>query len=121
MAKQRTAVDDAIKDMVLKRDEALREAFTASGLHMSDWLREVTAVARTAAQESDYGAAVKAYELVGKHLGKLGADSTQQHLHLHGGNALAALSDDDLRRRLIQADVLPQTAAPAPIEPDPYA
>lgn len=71
---------------------------------------EMTLVARLAVCEKQYGPAVKAYEIVGKHLGAIDQkQDVHQHVHLHNPNQaspseFARQSDEALRRIIAEAE-----------------
>lgn len=97
----------------------LHRQLTSIGQHFSShpqaltreqFCLEMTLVARLAVCEKQYGPAVKAYEIVGKHLGAIDQkQDVHQHVHLHNPNQaspaeFARQSDEALRRIIAEAE-----------------
>lgn len=113
-AKNRAALMSAPEAIAREFMEVMSTPMTGS---RERFLREVLAVTRAAAVGGEYKDALKGYELIGKSLGHI--TETQQHLHLHAGQAgnLAECSDEELAR-LMEAPPAPPAPAALP-EPTP--
>lgn len=94
----------------------IQDAFENMQFGLEEWLSEVRAVAQAAALQSHFDTALKAYEMLGRHLGARITPEAQaqihNHLHLPPGDhhALREASTEDLQSRLLE--LREATAAP---------
>lgn len=93
------------------RTTAMLATFARKGIDHATFCLEVRAVAQAAAEQGEFNAAMKGYEIIGK---ALGVFAPETHLHLTQNvtaNDLARLSDEQLRAYLTakpaDADVHP--------------
>lgn len=119
MARKRDAALQFVKEAESERRNAMLRVLAADGVTVASYVLEVRAIAAAAAEQSDYSAALRGYELIGKALGVF-APEIHQHMHL-AANAtdadFAVLSDDQLRAIANTAKNLPAPDPPPNYKP----
>ena len=67
--------------------EAIQSSFSRIQFDAEQWTMEVRAIAQAAAVEGDYGIALEAYKMLGRHVGATvdAQPANTQHVHVHQG------------------------------------
>lgn len=109
-----------LAEMQNSRTAAMLMVLAEDGITAASYIREVRAIASAAAEQSDFSAAMKGYELIGKALGSF-APEVHHHILTPGipkHEDLARLSDAELERlayesaKPAQAEVISESSPP---------